>query len=112
MESGPRYRVIECICLSFIEKANQFLRSDACCNVSTSVALEAINKSIRDLLQMNEDMIKKRNQIFFLEQYPLQEAVYAPPPLQDWEEALNQNNRELFGRDPQLLAEPGQEWRL
>lgn len=93
---APDTRVIECICLSFIEKANQFLRSDACCNVSTSVALEAINKSIRDLLQMNEDMIKKRNQIFFLEQYPLQEAVYAPPPLQDWEELLNQNNPGTF----------------
>ncbi|WP_127591786.1 response regulator [Paenibacillus lautus] len=88
----PDTGVIESICTSFIEKANQFLRSDACCSVSTSVALEEINKSIRILLQMNEDMIKKRNQIVFLEHHSMQETAYAPPPLQDWEALLSGNN--------------------
>ncbi|MBT2760921.1 response regulator [Paenibacillus sp. ISL-20] len=88
----PDSGVMENICTSFIEKANQFLRSDASCSVSISVALEEINKSIRMLLQMNEDMIKKRNQIVFLEHHSLQEATYTPPPLQDWEVLLSGNN--------------------
>jgi two-component system, response regulator YesN len=88
----PDTGVIECICMSFIEKANQFLRSDASFSVSMSMALEEINKSIRMLLQMNEDMIKKRNQIVFLEHHSLQEATYVPPPLQDWEVLLSGNN--------------------
>lgn len=92
----PDTAVIESICTSFIEKANRFLRSDACCNVSVSAALEGINKSIRDLLQMNEDMIKKRNQIMFLERHSLQEAAYTPPPLQDWEALLAENNPAAF----------------
>ena len=75
----PDSRVMENICTSFIEKANQFLRSDASCSVSISVALEEINKSVRILLQMNEDMIKKRNQIIFLEHHSLQEVAYTPP---------------------------------
>ena len=45
----PDSRVMENICTSFIEKANQFLRSDASCDVSISVALEEINKSVRIL---------------------------------------------------------------
>ncbi|MGG4092991.1 response regulator [Paenibacillus lautus] len=92
----PDSSVMENICTSFIEKANQFLRSDASCSVSISVALEEINKSIRMLLQMNEDMIKKRNQIVFLEHHSLQEATYTPPPLQDWEQLLSGNNPAAF----------------
>ncbi|MEF7437085.1 response regulator [Paenibacillus lautus] len=92
----PDTAVIESICTSFIEKANRFLRSDACCNVSVSAALEGIHTSIRDLLQMNEDMIKKRNQIMFLERHSLQEAAYTPPPLQDWEALLAENNPAAF----------------
>lgn len=94
----PDSHVIECICMSFIEKANQFLRSDASCSVSISVTMASISKSIRDLLQMNDEMIKKRNQVFLLEHHNLKEtsSTYTPPNLPQWEELLNQNNPVAF----------------
>lgn len=94
----PDTAVIESICTSFIEKANRFLRSDACCNVSVSAALEGINKSIRDLLQMNEDMIKKRNQIMFLERHSLQEAAYTPPRFKTGRRCLPKTTRPPFSK--------------
>ncbi|GAB6929786.1 hypothetical protein JCM10914A_37690 [Paenibacillus sp. JCM 10914] len=95
-QDQPDAHVIECVCTSFIEKANLFLKSDACCNVSSTVSLLHVQKSIRDLLQMNEEMIKLRNGIFFVERLQLQDTIYTPPNLHEWEERLQAGRTSHF----------------
>lgn len=98
-------RLIERISLSFIEKANQFLKSDVCCSVPTSVTMECIHKSIQDLLQRNEEMIKKRNQLFFVELHQAKEATYTPPNLPLWEELLSQNKPDALLNESRLYLQ-------
>ncbi|MEC0238556.1 response regulator [Paenibacillus dokdonensis] len=92
----PEPYQMEEICASFIQKANQFLRCDACCNIATVSALPAVHPVIRQLILMNEELINSRNQIFFLENYNYQEAAYIPPDLGLLEELLNQSNPAAF----------------
>ncbi|WP_410511469.1 helix-turn-helix domain-containing protein [Paenibacillus sp. BR2-3] len=93
---SPESRLIEQICGSFIQQANKFLKCDACCNIAVSRTLEHIRKTIKDLLQMNEELIKHRNQTFLLEQYHQSEAVYTPPNLNLLEQLLNDNGYTAF----------------
>ncbi|WP_342774669.1 AraC family transcriptional regulator [Paenibacillus dokdonensis] len=92
----PEPYQMEEICTSFIQKANQFLRCDACCNIATVSALPAVHPVIRQLIHMNEELINSRNQIFYLEKYNYQEAAYTPPDLGLLEELLNQSNPAAF----------------
>lgn len=93
---APDPRMIESICSSFIGHANKYLKCDACCNIAVSRTLEHIRKAIKDLLHLNEEMIKHRNRIFWLEHYHRQEAVYTPPNLSLLEQLLNENDYDAF----------------
>ena len=74
----PDSRVMENICTSFIEKPiNSF---GAMLHARIDFGGVGGNQQVRsDSAQMNEDMIKKRNQIIFLEHHSLQEVAYTPP---------------------------------
>ncbi|MEK4119619.1 helix-turn-helix domain-containing protein [Paenibacillus sp. FSL W8-0919] len=87
---------IESAFLSFIQQANKFLKSDACCCIADTAELGRVPGSIRELLQMNEDLIKKRNQIMFLAHHPLEETAYSPPDSASWEALLHQNDPAAF----------------
>ncbi|WP_223068624.1 response regulator transcription factor [Paenibacillus caui] len=93
---APDSRFVESICSSFIQKANQFLKCDACCNIAISSRLLDIHPVLRHLIQMNEEMIKCRNQIFFLESYRQNAAAYTPPNLAYLEELLNRCDPAAF----------------
>ncbi|MWV44250.1 response regulator [Paenibacillus sp. HJL G12] len=95
-DASPESHRMEELCSSFIEKANRFLRCDACCNIATASALPAVHPVIRQLIHMNEEMINSRNQIFWLEKTQYQEADYTPPNLTLLEELLNQANSSAF----------------
>jgi two-component system response regulator YesN len=87
---------MEEICSSFIQKANRFLRCDACCNIADVASLPAVHSVIRQLVQMNEEIINNRNQILFLDHCNYHEAAYIPPNLALLEELLNQANPSGF----------------
>ena len=86
----PDSRVMENICTSFIEKPiNSF---GAMLHARIDFGGVGGNQQVRsDSAQMNEDMIKKRNQIIFLEHHSLQEVAYTLPA-QDWEALLSGND--------------------
>jgi two-component system, response regulator YesN len=88
----PDPGMIEGICSSFIPKANRFLKSDACCSIAIPSKLDEIQPVVRRLVRMNEEMVKSRNRIFFLDRYRKFEEAYTPPNLILLEELLKQDN--------------------
>ncbi|MFD1775060.1 response regulator [Paenibacillus rhizophilus] len=93
---SPDSWMIESICSSFIGQANKYLKCDASCNIAVSRTLEHIRKAIKELLHLNEEIIKHRNRIFWLEHYHCPEAVYAPPNLSLLEQLLNEDAYDAF----------------
>lgn len=93
---APDSCIIEDISSSFIQKANRYLKCDTCSNIAISGKLEDIHPIIKDLLSMNEKIIKYRNQIFLLEHYQQTETSYSPPNLALLEQLLDQNNPFAF----------------
>lgn len=94
----PEPSLLKKLCSLWIERANQYLKCDTCCNIGLSGQLEHIGPVIHQLLLMNENMTKTRNQTYFTEQdYPEQSNLdYCPPDLSYLEEQLNQNNPAAF----------------
>lgn len=95
-DASPELQIVESLCSSFIKQANKFLRSDACCNIAVSRTLEHIRKVIKDLLRMNDEMVKHRNRTFLLEKYHHNEAIYTPPNLDLLEQLLSENSYAAF----------------
>ncbi|GAB2700687.1 helix-turn-helix domain-containing protein [Paenibacillus thermoaerophilus] len=94
---SPDSRTLGELCSAFIPKANQYLKADACCNIALSGRLETISHVIKQLLDMNEEIVKCRNQIFYAETYNRQpKADYVPPDLSRLEELLIQNQPGAF----------------
>lgn len=93
----PNIQVMEELCASFILKSNQYLKADASCSIGAAAPLDQISQSIKQLVNMNEEMAKSRNQTFFVEQcrYPSKKE-YAPPDLLLLEELLYQNKPSAF----------------
>ncbi|NUU76737.1 helix-turn-helix domain-containing protein [Paenibacillus xylanilyticus] len=87
----PDIDLLEAMCSSFIPQANEFLKSDACCSLGVSRPLEQIRYTIDELLRMNEERIKNRNQTFLLAHYNGQELHYLPPDLGMLEQLLQEN---------------------
>ncbi|WP_313640622.1 response regulator, partial [Paenibacillus sp.] len=84
-------------CSLFIHQANQYLKCDICCNVAPPERLDSISKIIKQLLNINEEMAKTRNNIFFIEDYYKDDrANYIPPNLAHLEDLLNQNKPATF----------------
>lgn len=96
-EATPNLNVVEELAAAFIPKANQYLKSDVCCNISSAGSLEASSQIIKQLLEANEAIVKCRNQIFNVNSYNLQsKADYVPPDLAHLEELLNLNQSGQF----------------
>ncbi|GLX68609.1 response regulator transcription factor [Paenibacillus glycanilyticus] len=91
-KAAPDSQTLDSLCSSFILQANRALKSDACCIVGMKGRLEAISPVIRQLLQLNQDIAKRRNHIFFAEHgiQPVDE-LYNPPDLVRLEELLERN---------------------
>ncbi|WP_029192549.1 helix-turn-helix domain-containing protein [Paenibacillus harenae] len=92
----PDSGIVQNICATIIPRANQYLKSDICCMIAASGKLEDIHQVIKDLLGMNEKIIKHRNQTFLLSQYEQSEASYTPPDLTLLEQLLEQNDPHAF----------------
>lgn len=92
----PDLGIVEHICATLIQRANQFLKCDVCCNIAAIGKLEAIHQVMIDLLNMNDKIIKYRNQTFLLEHFHQQEASYTPPDLTLLEQLLEQNKPSSF----------------
>ncbi|SFS73039.1 response regulator [Paenibacillus sp. 453mf] len=98
--SAEEAALIESASASFIQKANRFLKSDASCCIGITSSLSQLYQGIQNLLRMNEEIIKHRNQTLYLEQYPQTEAikavVYAAPDLSRLEEWLSKDDPASF----------------
>ncbi|OZB98521.1 response regulator [Paenibacillus sp. XY044] len=87
---------IEGTCASLISKANRFLKCDVYCHLGLTASLAAVHPMIRQLIHVNEEMINSRNQIFHLDQRPVDEAVYVPPNLGLLETLLSEGDASAF----------------
>lgn len=94
--NAPDTDIAQGICDTFIGRANQYLKCDACCMIAAAGKLENIHQTLKDLLGMNEKTIKYRNQTFLLEQYRQSDASYSPPDLALLEQLLEQNKPSAF----------------
>lgn len=89
--------LLKAICTSFIQKANPYLKCDACCTIGLSGLLSDVGNIFKPSIAMDEAITCSRNHIFLVETY-LQHntAAYLPPDLAQLEELLNQNNLPAF----------------
>ncbi|NBD25453.1 response regulator transcription factor [Paenibacillus glycinis] len=93
----PADGVLADLCGSFIRQANRSLKSDACCIVGVPGTLGGASPIIRRLLQLNEDIAKRRNRVFFAEEYGrTSEEGYAPPNLKLLEALLDEGKPAEF----------------
>ncbi len=93
----PDSQALEGFCASFIQKANPYLKCDVCCNIGLSGKLNDIGNLLKQLIHMDEEITKSRNQTFLVENYLRQnKPAYHPPDLVLLEELLNQNKLTTF----------------
>ncbi|MBE7680220.1 response regulator [Paenibacillus sp. P13VS] len=92
----PDVQLIESMCSAFIPEVNSYLKSDACCTIGFSLPLGQIHHTVNELLLMNEERIKHRNQTFLLENYKKPKLDYIPPDLGLLEQLLNENRFQSF----------------
>ncbi|MED4957248.1 helix-turn-helix domain-containing protein [Paenibacillus sp. FSL R5-0527] len=93
----PESVVLERLCASLIQRAGQYLKCDACCCLGLSGKLEDIGPVLHQLLAMNENLTKTRNQIYLAERdYAPSRPEYAPPDLTRLEQLLDQNDPAAF----------------
>lgn len=92
----PDVQLIESMCRSFIPEVNNYLKSDACCSIGFSLPLGQIRHTVNELLLMNEERIKHRNQTFLLENYNRPQLNYTPPDLGLLEQLLNEHRFQSF----------------
>ncbi|WP_336785447.1 response regulator [Paenibacillus sp. MMO-177] len=96
-KEAPDSQTLDGLCAAFIQQANRSLKCDACCIVAMSGNLEGISPVIRQLLERNQDIAKRRNHIFFVEHGLLQaDEAYQPPDLTKLEELLERNLPDEF----------------
>ncbi|WNS44211.1 response regulator [Paenibacillus sp. MMS20-IR301] len=93
----PELPLLEELCNSFIQKANPYLKCDACCTIGLSGALSDVGRIFKSSLLMIEEITRSRNHTFLVETH-LQhnKAAYLPPDLAHLEELLSQNNLTAF----------------
>ncbi|MBT2293195.1 response regulator [Paenibacillus albidus] len=88
---------LQAIGASFIQKAVPYLKCDACCNIGLFGELNQIGNTLKQLLNMDEELTKCRNHSYLVENYHRQpKSSYTPPDLAQLEELLNQNRLASF----------------
>jgi two-component system, response regulator YesN len=90
---------VEALSASFIPKANLYLKADVCCTIASIGRLEDVSGIVKRLLNMNEEIVKRRNQTFHADNFAQEPVDYVPPNLSRLEELLKAN------RPDDLLAE-------
>ncbi len=94
---SPDTQVMEGFCASFIGKSNHYLKADASCSIGQTAALSELSRSVKQLVNMNEEIAQSRNRTLFVEQYRHQSRKsYEPPGLLDMEQLLYQNKPAAF----------------
>ncbi|AOZ90911.1 response regulator [Paenibacillus crassostreae] len=89
--------VLQATGTSFIQKAVPYLKCDACCNIGLAGELHQIGNILKQLLNMDEELTRCRNQTYLVENYLRQpKSSYTPPDLAQLEELLNQNRLSAF----------------
>ncbi|UQZ32652.1 DNA-binding response regulator [Paenibacillus sp. PK3_47] len=82
---------------SFIQKSGPYLKCGACCNIGLAGELHHIGDILKQLMTMDEELTKCRNQTYLVENYLRQpKSAYTPPDLAQMEELLNQNRLAAF----------------
>lgn len=82
---------------SFIQKSVPYLKCDACCNIGLAGELSQIGSILKQLLNMDEELTKCRNQTYLVENYLRQpKSAYTPPDLAQLEVLLDQNRLAAF----------------
>jgi two-component system response regulator YesN len=99
-KGAPNSRLLEELCASFIQQANRSLKCDACCIIGMPSRLGEFGASIRQLLQLNKGIAKRRNQVFAASDVidPAEEG-YAPPDLPRLEGLLEMGQPDVFLRE-------------
>ncbi|MHA6480998.1 response regulator transcription factor [Paenibacillus sp. strain BS8-2] len=96
----PNQRKLEELCVSFIEQANRSLKCDACCIIGQSSKFEEVSNSLRQLLQGNARIAKRRNVIYYADRSSGKaEEAFAPPDLSRLEGLLEQSLPDDFVRE-------------
>lgn len=95
----PSTGQIEDTCASLIPKANRFLKCDVYCHLGLTESLAAVHPMIRQLIHLNEEVINIRNQVFRIDQRPMDEAAYVPPDLELLERLLSDGDASAFGAE-------------
>ncbi|SFJ81031.1 two-component system, response regulator YesN [Paenibacillus sp. UNC496MF] len=96
----PDAGALEAPCAAFVEQARRALKSDACCLVGRAGRLGGASAILRELLQANDELVKRRNRVFFADagRGPAEDC-YLPPDLARLEARLDQ------GKPAEFLAE-------
>ncbi|CAM4246033.1 response regulator [Paenibacillus typhae] len=82
---------------SFIQKAVPYLKCDACCTIGLTGELQQVGSILKQLLNMDEELTRCRNQTYLVENDLRQpKSTYTPPDLAQLEELLNQNKLAVF----------------
>lgn len=93
----PELALLEGLCASFIQKADPYLKCDACCTIGLSGPLNDIGSIFKSSLTMDEEITRSRNHTFLVESHLRQsKATYLPPDMAQLEELLSQNNLTAF----------------
>ncbi|RRJ61690.1 response regulator [Paenibacillus oralis] len=93
----PESVALERLCASLIQRTGQFLKCDACCCIGLSGKLEGIGPVLHQLVAMNENLTKTRNQTYLAERdYTPSRPEYIPPDLTRLEQLLDQNDPAAF----------------
>ncbi|MGU3470148.1 helix-turn-helix domain-containing protein [Paenibacillus sp. D51F] len=69
------------LCDSLIAESRKFLKCDCSCHIATSRPLGEIRKAVKELLHVNEEWIKHRNETIFVDGSSGLEPAYVPPNL-------------------------------
>lgn len=94
---APELPLLEELCASFIQKANPYLKCEACCLVGLSGKLGDAGSLFHSVLTLDGEITRSRNHTFVAEAYLRQsKAVYLPPDLVHLEKLLNQNDLTAF----------------
>lgn len=88
---------LEQLCKTFIARSISYLKAEASCSISMLEPFEKIPQAVKQLININEDVVQIRNQVLFIDQYKkLVNKEYTLPHLAQLEELLYQNKSEQF----------------
>ncbi|MEF2966378.1 response regulator [Paenibacillus sp. M1] len=103
---APDSRTLESLCSSLIERANEYLKCDACCTIALPGKLEESGEIFKQLFVLHDEMAKSRNRVYFAEHCGCPDpSDYLPPDAARLEELLSQNKPAAFLEETSLYLQ-------